>query len=130
MSDNNIWVAAGNGDIQRVTELIRSGISPNSRDSNGYTPLAAATSYNHIDLIDFLISEGADVNIRDNDNDTPLYVAENVKVAQKLLSHGADPFIINSEGKTPAQVAYEEEWFDVAELYRSITGEQIPKSDD
>jgi len=129
---SNIWVAAANGDIQRVTELIRSGMSPNSKDSNGYTPLAAASSYNHLDLIEVLISEGADVNIRDNENDTPLYVAENVEVAQKLLCHGADPFVKNSEGKTPAQVAYEEEWFEVAELYRSITGEQIPetKSDD
>ncbi|CAB4396890.1 ankyrin [Rhizophagus irregularis] len=126
---SNIWVAAANGDIQRVTELIRSGLSPNSKDSNGYTPLAAAASYNHFDLIEFLISEGADVNIRDNDNDTPLYVAENVEVARKLLSHGADPFVKNSEGKTPAQVAYEEEWFEVAELYCSITGEQIPAAD-
>ena len=75
-------------------------MSPNSKDSNGYTPLAAAVSYNHIDLVEFLISEGADVNIRDTENDTPLYVAENVKVAQKLLYHGADPFVRNSEGKT------------------------------
>ena len=75
-------------------------MSPNSKDSNGYTPLAAAVSYNHIDLIEFLISEGADVNIRDNENDTPLDIAENVRVAQIFLHHGADPFVKNSEGKT------------------------------
>ncbi|CAG8539767.1 2665_t:CDS:2 [Funneliformis caledonium] len=128
MSDKNIWVAAADGDIQRVTELLISGVSPNSKDTNGYTPLTAATSYNHIELIEFLISQGADVNIRDNDGDTPLFVAENIKVAQILLDHDADPFIRNSEGKTPAQVAYEEGWLDVAELYRSKTGEPIPDS--
>jgi len=75
-------------------------VSPNSKDSTGYTPLAAATSYNHIELVEFLISQGADVNIRDNEGDTPLYVAENIHIAQKLLDHGADPFVRNSEGKT------------------------------
>ncbi|CAG8516038.1 9201_t:CDS:2 [Ambispora gerdemannii] len=149
-TSKNIWIAAGDGEIERVqefreckyksivkgdklwftfreiliTELISRGISPNEKDQNGYTPLAAAVSYNHIAIIELLISNGADVNIRDNEGDTPLCVAETVEAAQLLLQHGADPFIRNTEGKTPAQVAFEEEWLDVAHLLRSITGER------
>ncbi|CAG8444736.1 3448_t:CDS:2 [Ambispora leptoticha] len=124
--DINIWIAAGDGKIERVQELISRGVSPNAKDQNGYTPLAAAVSYNHLEIIELLISNGADVNVRDNEGDTPLCVAETVEVVQLLLRHGADPFIRNVEGKTPAQVAFEEEWFDVAHLLRSITGEPEP----
>ncbi|CAG8677594.1 4584_t:CDS:2 [Cetraspora pellucida] len=119
--DNNIWVAAGDGDIERVKVLLSTGISPNIQDQNGYTPLAAATSYNHIELVEFLLSQGADINLPDHDGDTALHLVETVEMAQKLLDLGADPFSTNSVGKSPAQVAFEEEHYDVAMLLSSKT---------
>ncbi|CAG8696305.1 ankyrin repeat-containing domain protein [Gigaspora rosea] len=128
MSDDNIWVAAGDGNIERVKALISTGISPNIQDQNGYTPLAAAVSYNHIELVEFLLSQGADINFPDHDGDTVLHLVETVEMTQKLLDLGADPFFTNSDGKTPAQVAFEEEHFDVAMLLSSITGELIQEN--
>lgn len=35
----NIWIAASDGDIFRVKELIEEGVSPNAKDEYGYTPM-------------------------------------------------------------------------------------------
>ena len=37
--DSNIWVAASEGDEDRVRELIGNGCSPNVQDEFGYSPL-------------------------------------------------------------------------------------------
>ena len=71
----------------------------NSMDDNGYTPMHAAASYNHVELIQFLISRGGNVNIQDPDGDTPLHVCENVSMAQALISLGANINLQNNEGK-------------------------------
>ncbi|CAG8461984.1 7692_t:CDS:2 [Diversispora eburnea] len=93
----NIWTSA---DIDRVKEVLNTGISPDIQDQNGYTPLAAAVSYNHIELVEFLLAHGANVNLCDNEGDSPLFLAETVEMVQTLLDHGADPSITNIEGKT------------------------------
>lgn len=38
-SNDNIWIAASNGDIERVKELLQSGIAINSQDETGYSPM-------------------------------------------------------------------------------------------
>ncbi|KAL1924562.1 uncharacterized protein VTP21DRAFT_4216 [Calcarisporiella thermophila] len=123
---DNIWLAAGDGKLDRVKELLDSGIDVNAEDDFGYTPLQAAVSYNHYELVKFLIERGADVNQRDHCGDTPLYVAEEKEMAEMLLEFGADPTVKNSEGKTAAVVAFEEGWEEAAAYLRSKTGEEVP----
>jgi len=106
---NNIWVAAGDGDLSRVQELLDQGQDVNSQDENGYTPLHAASSYGRMEVLNFLLSVGADVNSRDSDGDQPLHVCETVEVAQVLLQSGAQIAAKNSEGKTAAEVAFDDE---------------------
>ena len=38
-SDDNIWIASSNGDIERVKELLQSGVSVNAQDEYGYSPM-------------------------------------------------------------------------------------------
>jgi ankyrin repeat protein len=38
-SNDNIWVAASNGDIERVRFLLASGVSVNAQDEYGYSPM-------------------------------------------------------------------------------------------
>jgi hypothetical protein len=38
-SNDNIWVAASNGDVERVNVLLSSGISVNAQDEYGYSPM-------------------------------------------------------------------------------------------
>ncbi|KAI9061046.1 ankyrin [Trametes sanguinea] len=107
--EKNIWVAAGDGDLERVRELIEvHSMSPNVPDPNTYTPMHAAASYGHINILEYLVSRGGDVNVTDNDGDTPLYVVENVETARWLVEHGATVNRQNDEGMSPAQYLEED----------------------
>lgn len=98
---SNIWIAASEGNLERVRELLDQGLSPNESDENGYTPCFAAASWHHAELLRFLVEDrGADVNMRDPDGDTPLFVVESVRMAQLLIELGADPTVKNDEGLT------------------------------
>ncbi|QRV75164.1 ankyrin repeats [Ceratobasidium sp. AG-Ba] len=126
-ASKNIWIAAGDGDLQRVRELVEEqGISPNAPDDViGYTPMHAAASYGHLDILGYLIGKGGDVNITDEEGDTPLYTAETVTVAQFLVEHGAEVDIKNSEDQSPAD-ATEEDYPEVAAYIRSKSS--LPQS--
>ncbi|KAI9512049.1 ankyrin [Russula earlei] len=105
--DKNIWVAAGDGDLSRVRVSSLSAshfipISPNVPDSFTYTPMHAAASYGHLDVLTYLVSMGGNVNVTDEDGDTPLYSVENVETARFLVDNGADLAWRNHEGFTPA----------------------------
>ncbi|KAF8573665.1 ankyrin [Ramaria rubella] len=105
----NIWVAAGEGDIDRVKELIENeSLSPNVPDPYTYTPMHAAASYGHVHVLEYLVSKGGDVNVKDEDSETPLFTVESVDVARWLVEHGANLDCQNEEGNTPAQHLAEE----------------------
>ncbi|CAG7852540.1 SubName: Full=Uncharacterized protein {ECO:0000313/EMBL:CCA71894.1} [Serendipita indica DSM 11827] len=98
-AQKNLWVAASDGDLTRVKYFIEEeGMSPNAPDQNTYTPMHAAASYGHIELLEYLISKGGDVNVEDEDGDTPLYTAESLDVAKWLVDHGAIINRVNNEG--------------------------------
>ncbi|KAI0368749.1 ankyrin [Pilatotrama ljubarskyi] len=119
--EKNIWVAAGDGDLERVRELIEvHSMSPNMPDPNTYTPMHAAASYGHLNVLEYLISRGGDVNVTDNDGDTPLYVVENIETARFLVEHGATVNRQNDEGISPAQ--YLEEDFPAVAAYLENLG--------
>ena len=57
------------------------------------TPLHAAASEGHVDILSLLIQGGADVNGRDNEDCTPLFLASyngRLEAGEFLLNHGAD----------------------------------------
>lgn len=80
--------------------LITSGASPNDKDAHSYTPMHAAASYAHLELLEYLLSVGGDVNLADDDGDTPLFTCESVDAARWLVEHGADAEHRNEEGLT------------------------------
>jgi len=124
-SDKNIWVAAGDGDLSRVRELIEhESVSPNVPDSFTYTPMHAAASYGHLDILSYLISRGGNVNVTDEDGETPLFLVETKDVARFLVDNGADATWKNQEGLTPA-TSLEEEFPQVAAYLNSITATSL-----
>jgi hypothetical protein len=89
-----------------------------SGEERGDTALAAAAHEGFIDIVNFLIEQGADVNSKDHYNNTPLTHAarafvlnqyypfnkdkphHNLEVIKTLLLNGADPTIRNHEGSS------------------------------
>lgn len=106
---DNIWVAASDGDINKVKQFVKDGVSVNAKDENEYTPLAAAVSYCHDDLVAWLLQNDADPNLGDADNDRPLQLCENEACMRLLLEHGADPKLKNNYGQTTAESFAENE---------------------
>ncbi|KAI5982322.1 ankyrin repeat-containing domain protein [Pisolithus albus] len=145
--EKNIWVAAGDGDLDRVQELVErqgtsspgithtvltgsyTAISPNAPDPFTYTPMHAAASYGQLPVLSYLVSQGGDVNVIDEDGDTPLYTVENVETAEWLIRHGAAIDRRNNEGISPAD-HLEEDFPDVAVFLRSqLTGQPVAPSE-
>ncbi|KAF8002675.1 hypothetical protein HF325_003640 [Metschnikowia pulcherrima] len=121
---SNIWVAAADNQVEIVEEYLTSNeFSANAKDPNGYTPIHAAASYGHLDLLKMLVSNGGDINIQDNEGDTPLHHAEDVVTAKFIVEElKADFKITNEEGQTAADYIEEEgEYPELAQYLRSLS---------
>ena len=103
--DQNVWVAASDGDLAKVQAYVQADPALLSKgDENGYSPIHAAAAYGHKELMQWLVGAGADVHARDSDGDTPLHHCDSPEAAEFLLSLGASPTLANNEGKTPPMV--------------------------
>ena len=69
-------------------------------DENGYAAIHAAAAYGHQELIQYLVTSGADLHARDSDGDTPLHHCDDPATAAFLISLGASPTIANDAGRT------------------------------
>ena len=65
-------VAAGDGDLVAVKGCVEDGTPVDTKDDNGYTPLAAAVSYGHHHITKWLLENGADPNMSDIDGKVKL----------------------------------------------------------
>ncbi|ORZ32348.1 ankyrin repeat-containing domain protein [Catenaria anguillulae PL171] len=120
--ENNIWLACADGDLATVKSLIESGnVAPNAQDENGYSALHAAASYDHMDIVEYLLSKDESlVHLTDEDGDTPLHAAETMEMAARLLEAGAVPDAKNNDNLTPLDVAFEDEREEVVDFLTQI----------
>ncbi|KAF3079524.1 hypothetical protein TWF594_002204 [Orbilia oligospora] len=131
---SNIWIAASDGNTSQVLSYLSARPSlVNAKDENGYTPIHAAASYGHLDLLRTLIKDhGGDVNLRDDDGDTPLFTAETVEVAKLLVEElGADWSLKNDDGLTAAESIEGEDAYPlVAEYLQTLASKEAILSSD
>jgi ankyrin repeat protein len=107
----NIFEAAAVGDLERVRELVQQDSElVNAYAADGFQPLGLASFFGHVELVRFLVSEGALVNSA-SENDMrvmPLHSAvahRHLEIARVLLGQGADVNAPQRSGFTPLQGA-------------------------
>jgi ankyrin repeat protein len=123
--------AARKGDQAKVVALLSQ--NPElvfSRDKFGNTPLHLAALHNQPAVAALLLANGADVNARcidqksvprtENGGETPLTLAltsyQHKEMLELLLTHGADPNVMLSNGDTPLNRAVSRDLPDDLEL--------------
>lgn len=89
----SLVLAAKDGNLPMVQSLLEKGVSPNVRDSEGVPALMWASEGGHIDIVKFLLDEGADVNAKRTKDGTTVLMetAEegHTDVVKLLLERGA-----------------------------------------
>ncbi|XP_078002163.1 protein phosphatase 1 regulatory subunit 12C isoform X2 [Phascolarctos cinereus] len=103
--------ACAGGDLEEARAMVRGGPGPGLLDStnaDGISALHQACIDENLEVVRFLVEEGASVNQADNEGWTPLHVAAScgyLDIAQYLLSHGANIAAVNSDGDLPLDLA-------------------------
>ena len=94
-----------------------------ARSGDGATPLSDASLRGHVDIVSFLIEQGANVKAANRDGNTPLHTAAflcRTEIVRMLLEKGALVSRKNERGETPIDVV-SGEWNDgLAGFYTGI----------
>ncbi|KAF5601579.1 ankyrin 3 [Fusarium subglutinans] len=85
-----VETAVSVNNMEALTWLIEKGMNPNDKTPKGHSPLTTAIRENRVEMVDFLLSHGADPNVRGQD--WPVCMAvRNPPVLKRILSVLAEP---------------------------------------
>ncbi len=85
-------VAAKEGKVDVIRQLLKLGLSPNEKSADGYSPLLMALNWEHPDVVSVLLDAGADPNYNAEDWEYPLTKAVHAAkrpTIELLLKRGA-----------------------------------------
>lgn len=118
-----------NGNIEALKLLLNAGASFKIPTRRGYLPLhlaARSMNKNSTEMVKLLIEAGADPNSKETESTrgatgrTPLHAAvgynSKINTIQLLLDAGADPNMPKNDGKTPLQIARENNLTEAVQL--------------
>ncbi|MBO6514609.1 MAG: acyltransferase family protein [Phycisphaerales bacterium] len=101
----DIWRAAAEGSLPQLRARINEGADLNAPDPNfRTTPLGYAVLYNQTEIVQELLTNGANPNIQFGDGGTALHSAMFLgrsEIASTLLDNNADLELQNMRGETP-----------------------------
>jgi ankyrin repeat protein len=101
-----------------VALLLAKGVDVNAKSATNSTPLHDAALGGSVEVTRLLLDKGAEIEARESESDsTPLHVAAGwgrMEVVRLLIERGARKDVKNKAGKTPAEVAVEAGYSEVA----------------
>ena len=104
-----LYDAAEAGDLKRVQVLVEQRADKEKTGGSfGYTPLIIASYNGHLDVVRYLVEQGADIEKAVDYGDTPLIWASAegpLEVVRYLLEQGADVNKTNDSGSTSLHMA-------------------------
>jgi len=112
-----LFNAIENNEISKIRDVINRGLDVNILDDElEITPLIFLLQQENIniDIVNFLIENGADLNARDEEDNSVLHLVNDVKIAEILLNAGANINSINMHGDSPLFMAYN---VDIAKIF-------------
>jgi len=110
--------------IQHYRNIMRLRQQPNIE--YGSSPLQAAVSREHFDIVKCLVEYGADVNNQDYWKQTALHRAvyhKNTMIIEYLIEHSINTQICDRNNKTAVEIAYDEGLVDIAHI---IANPEVP----
>lgn len=118
----NIFEASAVGQLDKVKELIKS--QPDlitSYSADGFQPLGLAAFFGQADIVEFLLSKGANVNSASNNEMRvmPLHssvASKDFAISEMLLKHGADVNAAQADDFTPLHEAVQNGQIEMVEL--------------
>ena len=119
-----LFEAVGDGDLETMVQLLDSGVPVDSLNGEGSTALIIAAEGEPA-CVEALLARQCPLNHRNKDGHTALIAAtkyQDAEIVQLLVNAGSDLALRDVEGKTAAEVAYENE--DEAIVY-ALTGERL-----
>ena len=105
---NQLYEASESDEIEVVRKILNCGISVDTNNKFGYTPLHVAVMSGHIGVTRILLESGARVNAIDCDGKTPIILAAErgyVEMVRELLNNCASVNTSNEEVITPLSSA-------------------------
>lgn len=91
---DEIHVAARSGNLEKVKSILASdGNLVHSKDTKGNTPLHSAISKGRLNIVTFLLDQGANLEAKNKNGLTPLFQALDLsrnRIAKRLIDFGAD----------------------------------------
>ncbi|MCP4705413.1 MAG: hypothetical protein GY865_12490 [candidate division Zixibacteria bacterium] len=103
-----IFWAAFSGNLDAIKWLIANGISANTKEHDGWTPLHNTVRQGHVDVAKYLLENGADYNATTESGETPFMASVqggNLELSKLFLEMGAKINTINEHGETPLHQA-------------------------
>ncbi|MEW6514390.1 MAG: ankyrin repeat domain-containing protein [Pseudomonadota bacterium] len=119
-----LMLAAWKNRKEALRWLLGRGARPDHRDSNAraWTALHYATFGGHAELVDSLLSAGADINARSTNGSTVVMMAAregHAELAKRLLEAGANPALRNDYDEDAVVWAMRQGNYDIAKTFTS-----------
>ncbi|XP_022138230.1 acyl-CoA-binding domain-containing protein 1-like [Momordica charantia] len=107
-----IHAFAREGELENLLKCVENGVSVNTKDSEGRTPLHWAVDRGHSNVVELLVSKNADIDVKDVDGQTPLHyavVCDREAIAEHLVKNNANINEKDNDGNSPSALC-ESNW--------------------